>query len=220
MCANFKPISSIQVAQLGLPMISFAYEDEIFPSFQTPLLFRSNQGFEWRLVNFGLVPKWAEDKEVAKHTYNARNETVMEKPSFSEAFSKCQFGVIPVSEFYESKYINGKPQRWAVRRKDGQAFYIAALYEITRLKSGEIVRSATMLSMDAHHHEMMKDFHEPRTDKRSIVVIPHHRLEEWLTLKQPNILSFIEGFPVEEFECFYCPKQRHNKNTPQMSMFD
>lgn len=220
MCANYKPISVNQVEQLGLPLIPFAYEEEIFPSFQTPLLFRSNQGLEWRLVNFGLVPKWAEDKEVAKHTYNARNETVMEKPSFSEAFSKCQFGVIPVSEFYESKYINGKPQRWAVRRKDGQAFYIAALYEITRLKSSEIVRSATMLSMDAHHHEMMKDFHEPRTDKRSIVVIPQHRLEEWLALKQPNILSFIEGFPVEEFECFYCPKPRHNKNTLQISIFD
>lgn len=220
MCANFKPISLIQVEQLRLPMIPFAYEEEIFPSFQTPLLFQSNQGMEWRLVNLGLIPKWAEDKEVAKHTYNARNETVMEKPSFSEAFSKCQFGVIPISEFYESKYINGKPQRWAVRRKDGQAFYIAALYEITRLKSGEIVRSATMLSMDAHHHDMMKEFHEPRTDKRSIVVIPQHRLEEWLRLKQPNIMSFIEGFPVEEFECFYCPKQRHNKNTLQINMFD
>lgn len=220
MCANFKPISLIQVEQLRLPMIPFAYEEEIFPSFQTPLLFQSNQGIEWRLVNFGLIPKWAEDKEVAKHTYNARNETVIEKPSFNEAFAKCQFGVIPVSEFYESKYINGKPQRWAVRRKDGQAFYIAALYEITRLKSGEVVRSATMLSMDAHHHEMMKEFHEPRTDKRSIVVIPQHRLEEWLSLKQPNIMSFIEGFPVEEFECYYCPKQRHNKNTLQINMFD
>lgn len=220
MCANFKPINLMQVEQLLLPMIPFAYEEEIFPSFQTPLLFKSNQGIEWRLVNFGLIPKWAEDKEVAKHTYNARNETVMEKPSFSEAFAKCQFGVIPVSEFYESKYINGKPQRWAVRRKDGQAFYIAALYEITRLKNGEVVRSATMLSMDAHHHEMMKDFHEPRTDKRSIVVIPQQRLEEWLSLKQPNIMSFIEGFPVEEFECYYCPKQRHNKNNLQINMFD
>lgn len=220
MCANFKPINLMQVEQLLLPMIPFAYEEEIFPSFQTPLLFKSNQGIEWRLVNFGLIPKWAEDKEVAKHTYNARNETVMEKPSFSEAFAKCQFGVIPVSEFYESKYINGKPQRWAVRRKDGQAFYIAALYEITRLKNGEVVRSATMLSMDAHHHEMMKDFHEPRTDKRSIVVIPQQRLEEWLSLKQPNIMSFIEGFPVEEFECYYCPKQRHNKKNLQINMFD
>ena len=57
--------------------------------------------------------------------------------------------MIPVTEFYESKYINGRPQRWGVRRKDGQAFYIAALYEITRLKTGEVVRSATMISMDA-----------------------------------------------------------------------
>lgn len=77
-----------------------------------------------------------------------------------------------------------------------------------------------MTIMDAHHHEMMKEFHEPRTDKRSIVVIPQHRLEEWLSLKQPNIMSFIEGFPVGEFECYYCPKQRHNKNTLQINMFD
>lgn len=220
MCANFKAITHQQALQLGLPNIVFEYDDEIFPSFQTPLLFKSQKGLEWRSVNFGLVPKWSEDMEIAKHTYNARNETLLEKRSFAEAFTKCQFGVIPVSEFYESKYINGKPQRWAVRRKDGQAFYIAALYEVTRLKDGEIVRSATMISMDAHQHEMMKEFHEPRTDKRSVVVIPHHRLDEWLSLKLVDISSFIEGFPVDEFECLYCPKQRHDKNSPQMDMFD
>ena len=156
MCANFKPISLLQVQQLGLLAIPFLYEEEIFPSFQTPLLFKSDQGMEWRLVNFGLVPKWAEDKDAAKHTYNARNETLMEKRSFVEAFSKCQFGVIPVTEFYESKYINGRPQRWG----------------------------------------------------------------EWLGIQQPNILSFIEGFPVAEFECFYCPKRSNNKNSPQLNIFD
>lgn len=220
MCANFLAITQLQIQQLGLPKIEFEYEAEIFPSFQTPLLFMSVQGFEWRSVNFGLVPKWSEDMEIAKHTYNARNETLLEKRSFAEALSKYQFGVIPVTEFYESKYINGKPQRWAVRRKDGQAFFIAALYEIARLKSGEIVRSATMISMDAHQHAMMSEFHEPRTDKRSVVVIPHHRLFEWLSLKQTDISSFIEGFPVDEFECFYCPKQRYDKNSSQMNMFD
>jgi putative SOS response-associated peptidase YedK len=220
MCANFKPINIIQVQQLGLPAIPFAYPEEVFPSFGTPLLFKSEVGLEWRLVNFGLIPKWAEDKESAKHTYNARNETLMEKRSFVDAFTQCQFGVIPVTEFYESKYINGKPQRWAVKRKDGQAFYIAALYEITRIKSGEIVRSVTMISMDAHFHPMMSEFHEPRTDKRSIVVIPNHRLDEWFNLTKPDIASFIEGFPVEEFECFYCPKQRNDKNSPQLNMFE
>jgi len=220
MCANFRPITLTQISQLNLPIISFTYEDEVFPNFETPLIFKSNQGLEWRVVNFGLVPKWAKDLEIAKHTYNARNETLMEKRSFAEALKRYQFGVIPVSEFYESKYINGRPQRWAVRRKDKVAFYIAALYDIMRLSNGNIVRSAAMLSMDAHLHEMMSEFHEPRTDKRSIVVIPHERLDEWLSLKQVDISSFIKGFPVDEFECYYCPKQQHNRNSSQMNIFD
>ncbi|MEB3059539.1 SOS response-associated peptidase family protein, partial [Parvimonas sp. D9] len=76
----------------------------------------------WREVLFGLVPKWAEDINISKHTYNARHETIFQKPSFQESAYKCKFGVIPVTEFYESKYTNNKPQRWAVKRKDGRAF--------------------------------------------------------------------------------------------------
>jgi putative SOS response-associated peptidase YedK len=112
MCANFKPITLEQIQALGLPNIQFEYVEEVFPSFSTPLLFESEQGLEWRSVNFGLVPKWATDLEIAKKTYNARNETLLEKRSFQEAFQRCKFGVIPVTEFYEAKYINGRPQRW------------------------------------------------------------------------------------------------------------
>lgn len=184
MCANFKPITLEQVKQLELPLVSFAYEEEVYPSYKTPLLFKSEQGLEWREVLFGLVPKWAEDLNISKHTYNARHETIFQKPSFQESANKCKFGVIPVTEFYESKYIDNKPQRWAVKRKDGRAFYIAALYEIRKLNE-KIIRSATMLTMDAIDHPMMKDFHEPGDVKRSVVVIPHEQLEEWLTLKQP-----------------------------------
>ncbi|SPL72470.1 hypothetical protein KPC_3648 [Acinetobacter stercoris] len=219
MCANFKPLTILQIKQLGLPLLTSEYPEEVYPGFQTPLLFKSKQGVEWRLVNFGLIPKWAEDKEIAKRTYNARNETLVSKPSFREAFNKCQFGVIPVNEFYETKYINGKPQRWSVRRKDGQAFYIAALYEIARIQN-EIIRSATMISMDAHEHPMMKEFHEPRTDKRSVIVIPHERLDEWLSLRQPDISSFIQGFPVEEFECNYSPKLKNKADSSQLNFFD
>jgi len=51
-------------------------------------------------------------------------------------------------------------------------------------------------------------------------VIPHDRLEEWLSLESPDISSFIEGFPVEEFECSHVPKEKIIKPTPQLSMFD
>ena len=39
-------------------------------------------------------------------------------------------------------------------------------------------------------------------------MIPHDRLDEWLSLETPDISSFIEGFPVEEFECLHVLKRR------------
>lgn len=220
MCANYKPLTIEQSKQLELPLIPFEYAEEVYPSYKTPLLFKSDHGLEWREVLFGLVPKWSEDINISKHTYNARHETIFQKPSFQDAAYKCKFGVIPVSEFYESKYIENKPQRWGVRRKDGKAFYIAALYEIRKLND-QIIRSAAMLTMDAIDHPMMKDFHEPGDVKRSVVVVPDTRLDDWLSLKQPYQLNqFMQGFPVEEFEYSHVPKAIIEKVTPQLNMFD
>lgn len=219
MCANYKPLTLQQLQQLKLPNMAFDYREEVYPGYETPLLFKSELGLEWRSVLFGFVPKWAQDRKIAYKTYNARQETLLEKKSFMEATQKCKFGVIPVTEFYESKYIENQPQRWGVRRKDGQAFYIAALYEICKLND-EIIRSSSMLTMDAITHPMMKNFHEPGPIKRSVIVIPHARLDEWLSLKTPNIQSFVEGFPVDEFECLAVPKARIEKVSPQLNFFD
>ena len=219
MCANFKPLTYSQLQALNLPPIPFEYLDEVYPAYTTPLLFKSELGLEWRDVMFGLVPKWATDLSSAKKTYNARSETLLQRSSFFEAAAKCNFGVIPVTEFYEAKYIDGKPQRWCVRRKDGQAFFIAAIYEICRL-DGDIIRSAAMITMDAIDHPMMKEFHEPGDVKRSVIVIPHERLHEWLDLKTPDIQSFIEGFPVDEFECMHVQRQTATKISPQLNFFD
>ncbi|MBF7689513.1 SOS response-associated peptidase [Acinetobacter pollinis] len=219
MCANFKPITADQVERCSLPKIEFSYSDEVYPMGKLPLLFRSELEIEWREVIFGMVPKWAADEQIAKKTYNARQETLLQKPTFQQALQKYKFGVIPVTEFYESKYIDGKPQRWGVRRKDGEAFFIAALYEISKIDE-KIIRSTTMLTMDAIDHPMMKDFHEPGNVKRSVIIIPHHQVNDWLSLKTTNIAPFVQGFPVDEFECLYVPKEISVKDTPQLSMFN
>ncbi len=77
-----------------------------------------------------------------------------------------------------------------------------------------------MFDMDAIDHEMMKDFHEPGDVKRSVIIIPHDRLQEWLTWRSPDISSFIHGFPVEEFECTHVPKIKIEKISPQLNFFD
>lgn len=127
--------------------------------------------------------------------------------------------MIPVTEFYESKYIENKPQRWGVRRQDGRAFFIAALYEIAKIDQ-QIIRSASMLTMDAIDHPMMRDFHEPGDVKRSVIVIPQQHLQAWLNWKNPNLQAFVEGFPVEEFICQHVPKEKMIKLSPQLNMFE
>lgn len=218
MCANFKPVTLNQLQQLALPEIPFEYHAEVFPNDQMPLLFQSATAKEWRLVNFGLIPKWATAKSEIKYTYNARSETLFDKPSFKESLIKCKFGVVAVDEFYETMYVNGKPQRWAIRRKDRQAIFIAALYEIVKIDN-EIIRSATLLTMAAKDHVMMKEFYVPEVEKRSVILIPHQQVGEWLNLKTTNISKYIVGFPAHEYETYHCPKPKTLKIKPQLDIF-
>jgi putative SOS response-associated peptidase YedK len=44
---------------------------------------------------WGLVPSWAKDEKIGNKLFNARGETVAEKPSFRSAFAKRPL-VIPV----------------------------------------------------------------------------------------------------------------------------
>ena len=66
----------------------------------------------WRrctLAQFGLVPQWAEDKKkFGLRTYNARSETVHEKPSYRNAWKGRRFGLVLVNSFYKPNWETGK----------------------------------------------------------------------------------------------------------------
>lgn len=50
---------------------------------------------------------------------------------------------------------------------------MAAIYEVARIQ-GEIIRSMSMLTINATYYPLMSQFHCPKDEKRSIVVISHH----------------------------------------------
>ena len=60
-----------------------------------------------KMFRWGLVPPWSKGPEVGAKMINARSETVMEKPSFKEAFAarRC---LIPVDGFYEWQKRDGR----------------------------------------------------------------------------------------------------------------
>jgi putative SOS response-associated peptidase YedK len=68
---------------------------------QTVLAVReASDGREAAFLKWGLVPRWAKDPSVGNRLINARAETVTEKPSFREAFSRRRC-LVPMSGFYE-----------------------------------------------------------------------------------------------------------------------
>lgn len=141
MCANLQFITLAQANLLTSQQLRFDFKDDVYPTYDTPLLFAIQNGLEpqWGQVRFGLIPKWADSTDITKYSYNARFETVMEKPSYRDAWYKSQFTLIPVQTVYEPYYENRKSQRWGIYHRDGhpfRAFFricVAAIYEVARI---------------------------------------------------------------------------------------
>ena len=160
------------------------------------------------------ILKWAKEKIFGKYTYNAWTEMVAEKPSFREARHKSQFGLIPVETIFEPKYIDGKSHWYGIAREDGMPFTVAAIYE-NAVINGEQIRSMSMLTINADKHPFMKQFHKPKDEKRSIIVIPDEYREEWLNCSFKEAHEFF--FEMQD-EYITFPKSRLSENGAQPNL--
>jgi putative SOS response-associated peptidase YedK len=78
------------------------FPEESFPGFLAPVVMQSHQTgrVACGLARFGLIPNWAKDEKISRHTYNARSETVAVKPSYRNAWKKRQFCIVVADNFY------------------------------------------------------------------------------------------------------------------------
>ena len=167
---------------------------------------------------FGMVPKWAKDTSIAKHTYNARSQTVMDKQSFKRTWYNNQFALIPVKTIFEPKYIDGKAHRYDIHREDNEPFTVAGLYEMVKI-GDQLIRSMTMLTINADDHPFMSQFHKPKDEKRSIVVIEPQNRTDWLNMTHQNAFELLkpmgDGYVAE-----HRPKPKKTLKTAQMDVFN
>ena len=89
-----------------------------------------NSKFEFEYNIWGLIPSWSKDKK--KFFINARAETILEKPSFKQAFlnRRC---LIPADGFYEWKKLEtGLKQPYHFTMKDDEPFALAGIWEVNK----------------------------------------------------------------------------------------
>ena len=53
------------------------------------------------------------------------------------------------------------------------------------------MHSFTLLTINADDHPMMKNFHRPGDEKRSVVVLPPERYDDWLAASAQDSMDFL-----------------------------
>ncbi len=140
-----------------------------------------------QLMQWGLIPAWSRNREEAermrKGTYNARSETLHEKPSFKEALSggRC---LIVAGGFFEWQLIDKRKIPWYITLQDGAPFVFAGLCDSWRNPiSGEIMRSCSIITTGAN--PLMERIHN--TKKRMPVILNKELEKDWIS-GEPSIL--------------------------------
>jgi putative SOS response-associated peptidase YedK len=146
---------------------------------------------------FGLVPHWAPDTKGARHTYNARSETVAEKPSYRDAWRHAKRCIIPASAIYEPDWRSGKAVPTRISRHDGKPMGIAGLWASWPSPKGDILHSYTMLTINADSHPLMHKFHKPTDEKRMVVILPDDQYGDWLNVSNEECRGLLKEYPAD-----------------------
>lgn len=149
-------------------------------------------------MRWGLVPRWWHKsiKEIKLATFNARAETITEKPFFREAFKRTRC-LIPVSGYYEWQDTPNGKQPWYFTARDGSpALTTAGPWDEWRDKaSGETLKSCTMIITEPN--EFVAEVHD-----RMPVLLAEKDFESWLNgrvgmeLLKPAANDLLQRWPV------------------------
>jgi putative SOS response-associated peptidase YedK len=124
------------------------------------------------LLKWGFVPTWSKEPRGRTLLFNARAESLMEKPSFRDAFERRRC-LIPADGFYEWKTSEGGKEAWLFRRQDGGPFAFAGLWEPPNPR--EPGSEATCVIITTDPNDLLRPVH----DRMPVILAPED-YNRWL----------------------------------------
>ena len=125
-------------------------------------------------MRWGIIPGWWKKplKELKLATFNARAETIAEKPMFKDAFKRRRC-LMPASGYYEWHDTPEGKQPYYFTRADGQVMTIAAIQDMWRNpETNEPVRSCAMVITEPN--KFVAEVHD-----RMPVILEAKDFEQW-----------------------------------------
>jgi len=141
-----------------------------------------------QLMQWGLIPAWSRNQEEAerirKGTYNARSESIHEKPSFRGPLNKGRCLII-AGGFFEWQLVKEMKIPWYITLESGAPFVFAGLCDAWRDPlNGDIFRTCSIITTRAN--PLMEKIHN--TKKRMPVILKEEKEKEWIS-GEPSLLQ-------------------------------
>ncbi len=162
----------------------------------TPALTIDAEGYRDR--SWSLIPAWSKEPKLKFATFNARAETITEKPAFRTAWKRSQRCVVPATAYGEWPVVDGKKQRHRLLLKGDVPLMFGGLWE--RWQQGKDVRNSfTIVTVQpvtqiAWVHHRMPLMLKAENVERWLHAAP----EECEELLQPQEVGDLKAEPIEE----------------------
>ena len=203
MCVNYHPPTPGQFGSLGaftdLPA-DWRWPEETWKDYLAPIVRAGSGGRPQAcLASYGMVPRRQIPPEVKPFdTMNARAESLGERRSFAPAWRRLQLCAVPMAWFYEPCYETGRAVRHAIGMADESLFFVAGLWRAWPDVDGSVQFSFTQITINADEHPLMRRMHKPDDEKRSLVILPHEDVGDWLACKDLEVArSFLRHYPAD-----------------------
>ncbi|WP_232488775.1 SOS response-associated peptidase [Brevibacterium antiquum] len=129
-------------------------------------------------ASWGLVPGWAKDTKIGFKAFNARSETVLEKPMFRQSIKRRRCA-LPIPGYYEWETTEDGKQPWMMSAAGDDPLFMAGLFEFWKQPDQSWLVSTTILTMEAAGH--LRDVHH-----RMPVFLNRGGVDEWIDPAVPS----------------------------------
>ena len=146
---------------------------------------------EVRMFRWGLVPGWAKDAKIGYRMFNARSETLSEKPSFRTLLRRRRC-LIPADGFYEWKELDGEKYPFLFTLINQKPFTFAGLWDTWQKAEGEVLYSCTLITTEPN--ELLAHYHN-----RMPVILGEDQRWQWLEdTSTEELKASLRPFPADK----------------------
>jgi len=111
MCSHYEPVKNHDTlkSHFSIDTIPDGIKKDLWPGYMGAFIRNAEIGTEREILlgSFGLIPHWSAATKIARSIYNARSETVAEKPCYRDAWRLGRRCIIPADAIDEPDWRSG-----------------------------------------------------------------------------------------------------------------